>query len=156
MQTITRSTRPPTEEQIGQLAFNREEDEVYVCTKCYGYPTWSPLAGLSSANWMRHRDEIADAMAEDKKDSIKKETKNKANVKYMEEGKTTEVMLVELYEKLSPEEKKTFLNSHKKSWLLCSCEAQGLREAQSPNKNPKLTINIHMAPKQKQKSNQII
>lgn len=116
MQTITHSTRA-TEEQIGEVAFNREDDEVYVCTRCYGYPSWTLLGGLSSANWMRHRDEIADAMAADKKDSIKKETKNKANIKYMEEGKTTEVMLIELYEKLAPEEKKTFLNSHKKSWL---------------------------------------
>ena len=116
MNTIT-SRSVARRSDIGKIAFNTEDDEWYLCCTSYDYPSWLPLGTLSGANWMRHRGTVADILAADKLKGIELERKGKDNIGKLADMERTRQMLKELFDKMSPAEKKEFLKGNNNTWL---------------------------------------
>ena len=105
---------------IGQVAYNTDNNELYVCCTSYDHPSWLRLATLSSGNWMKHRDGVAENLEKDKHSGLELERKGKDNIGKLIGMDKTRQMLLELYDKMVPEEKKKFLKSHDGSWLVAN------------------------------------
>lgn len=102
---------------IGKLAFNTDNSELYLCCSMYDYPSWLMLGSLSGANWMRHREAIAEHLSKDKIKGIEIERKDKDNIGKLAGMEKTRQMLKDLFDKMSPEEKKEFLKGNSNTWL---------------------------------------
>ena len=115
METINPSLMPGRSEvgKFGQSASGRP----FICCINYDYPTWLPLDSLSSSNWMKYRENVAADLAARHKEYLDLGKKRRDNTKEMATVDKTRQMLQELYTKMTPDDKRTFLNTHKKSWL---------------------------------------
>jgi len=90
-----------------------EEGTALVAVKRYGDTCWEPLSSLSTANWGKHKFEISESV-----NRIFLDTPTILQNRAMEIVKNEAVvMLTELYEQLSPEEKKAFIIKHNSTFL---------------------------------------
>jgi hypothetical protein len=84
-----------------------------VCISLYGSNKWEPLSELSATSWMNYRYKIREGL-----DRIRKRTqKNKRDLPKIQKMNETSLLFDSLYEKLSFDQKKTFLKENKDSWL---------------------------------------
>jgi len=116
MHTIN-STTTARSSCLGRVAVNTDNNELYLCAIQYSYPSWLQLSTLSGANWLKYRTEISEQLSVENIKMNEQEKKEKESAKKIINMKSTEKMLMELYGKMTPDEKKVFLKTHKNSWL---------------------------------------
>lgn len=84
-----------------------------ICICLYGNYKWEPLSELSGGSWMNYRCKIREGLERLRKRS----QKNKRDLLQVRKMNETNQLFDVLYEKLPIEEKRAFLNEHKKTWL---------------------------------------
>jgi len=91
-----------------------KEGHLCVVVKLYGSLIWQPIQHVSGSMWVKIREQVARSSS---KQFMNKEKRDK--VKRMKET-TDEVksLFYKIFNKMSVEEKKTFLEAHPKSWLM--------------------------------------
>lgn len=100
------------ENDIGNFGFT-DEGILCICIIKRQEPTWHPVHEISAANWMRNRNYFESGFIKIMKDK-KNEKKLMKKIKNLED---TTNMFQQLYEKLSTDKKKEFLNKNSDTWL---------------------------------------
>jgi len=114
MYTIN-STTTARSSQLGRVVVNSNDNKLYLCAIQNSCPSWLQLCTPSGSNWLKYRTEISEQLSLANIKMIEQEKKESA--KKIIKMKITEKMLMELYDKMTPDEKIVFLKTHKKSWL---------------------------------------